>query len=171
MLGLSATGTVYLLGTGEQFQLGRRVLGRQWFGALIPRAIGPKQVRQIKFISAGSYHSFAIGDDHKVWAWGLNQYGQYGIDPVGQYKDCVQAPTIVNHLFGYKIVQIAAEDRHGAVVTADGQLLVWGRNDYHQLGVELPANDIGKVTRRYSALPIHIMNNHTISYIACGSHC
>src|SRR2546423_12161304 len=70
VLALTAQGKVYSWGNGQQLQLGRRVVERTRLNNLVPREFGLKNIRTI---GAGSYHSFAVGHDGKVYAWGLNQ--------------------------------------------------------------------------------------------------
>jgi regulator of chromosome condensation len=177
VLALSKEGNVYAWGNGQQFQLGRRVVERTRLNGLVPREFGLPR-RKVKYVSTGSYHSFAITQDGKVWAWGLNQFGQCGIydeKHAGEDSTVVPVPTVIEYFEKYEIVQIAAGEHHSAALTKDGDLLMWGRLDAHQLGIDvanLPADDIvhdvaGKP--RYLAVP-HTITDRKFSYIGCGTH-
>ncbi|CAZ85804.1 unnamed protein product [Tuber melanosporum] len=177
VLGLTREGNVFAWGNGQQFQLGRRVVERTRLNGLIPREFGLPR-HQVRYVATGSYHSFAITEDGKVWAWGLNQFGQCGIyDPkhAGEDNTVVPVPTVVQGLIEHKIVQISAGEHHSAAVTEDGELLVWGRLDGGQLGLDpetLPAED---VVRDVSGKPRYLSTPRAVpdikfSFIGCGTH-
>ena len=66
-----------------------------------------------------------------------------------------------------EIVQVVAGDSHSAAVTKDGDLYMWGKNDYGQLGVYSNAN---------SKIPIKVNNSSStlpaksVKYVALGSN-
>ncbi|CUS13743.1 unnamed protein product [Tuber aestivum] len=78
VLGLTKEGEGYAWGNGQQFQLGGRVLERNRHIGLIHRRVSLPRC-QVKHVATGSYHSFAMTQDGRVWTWRLNQYGQCGI--------------------------------------------------------------------------------------------
>ena len=177
ILALSKEGKVFAWGNGGQFQLGRRVVERTRLNALKPREFGLSR-RKVKYVAAGSYHSFAITEDGKVWAWGLNQFGQCGIYDeahAGDDNSAVSVPTVIPFLEPYTIVHIAAGEHHSAALTDKGDLLMWGRLDAHQLGIDaasLPQEDIvldvaGKP--RYLSVP-HLVKESKFTTIASGTH-
>ena len=45
---------------------------------LVPSKFGLSKYK-IKDIACGAYHSFAIDTENRVYAWGLNNFGQTGI--------------------------------------------------------------------------------------------
>ncbi|KAF3940090.1 Alsin [Dactylella cylindrospora] len=176
ILALSSTGTVFAWGNGQQYQLGRRVIERTRMNGLVPREFG---LKKIVAIGAGSYHSFAVDVTGKVWAWGLNQYGQCGIDQEGKTGEdgvAVPKPTIVKSLSKYKIVQITGGEHHSAAVTDDGKLLTWGRLDANQLGIK-PEDFKSESTvydehgkPRFITEPTVVPGLPPIARVACGTH-
>lgn len=177
VLAVSKSGSVYAWGNGQQFQLGRRVVERTRLNGLIPREFGLPR-KKVKYVATGSYHSFAITNDGKVWAWGLNQFGQCGIydeQKAGEDSTVVPIPTRITALDNYNIVHVAAGEHHSAAITDDGKLLMWGRLDANQLGIDistLPEADVihdvsGKP--RYLAVP-HVISDRKFSWIGCGTH-
>ncbi|KAF3907359.1 Alsin [Arthrobotrys entomopaga] len=176
ILALSSTGTVFAWGNGQQYQLGRRVIERTRMNGLVPREFG---LKKIVAIGAGSYHSFAVDCNGRVWGWGLNQYGQCGIDLEGKTGEdgvAVPKPTIVKSLAKYKIVQITGGEHHSAAVTDDGKLLTWGRLDANQLGIDSDAlnseytvyDEHGKP--RFITEPTIVPGLPPIVKVACGTH-
>jgi regulator of chromosome condensation len=137
MLALDQKGNVFAWGSGQQNQLGRRVVERTRFGALVPREFGlPKN--KIEKIASGAYHSFAIDKAGKVYAWGLNNFCETAVsDGAGEDNAIIPNPTVVTEFSQYRIKQIVGGAHHSLACTEDGKLLVWGRADASQCGVDL----------------------------------
>ncbi|KPI42220.1 Protein pim1 [Cyphellophora attinorum] len=138
VLALSSTGAVWAWGSGQQNQLGRRVLERFIKNALVPTKVGVPS--KMVNVGCGSYHSFAIHENGDVYAWGLNSFGETGVPAdveEGGESDVHQA-TVVEALrpFG-KIVCIEGGAHHTIAVTDRGELLGWGRLDGYQLGLDI----------------------------------
>lgn len=152
-MALTHTGATYGWGASEQSQLGRRTVERTKTGALVPREFGlpSKGKNRIAYVSCGSYHSFAIDTNNKVWSWGLNNFAETGIvEGAGEDEAFVNKPTIVESLSEYTIKEIKGGGHHSIACTDDGKLLTWGRIDGHQVGIDiadLPDEDIIKDTR------------------------
>lgn len=141
VLALSNKGKVFAWGAGEQNQLARRVVSRTAIGALIPREFG-LQRKTITKIGCGDYHSFAIDKSGKVYSWGLNTFGQTGIPKdEDDENNTIKTPTPVESLDGYDIKQIVGGGHHSLAVTESGKVLVWGRIDNAQGGVEVSKLD------------------------------
>ncbi|GKT49572.1 protein pim1 [Colletotrichum spaethianum] len=147
ILALDDKGVVVAWGCGQQNQLGRRIIERNKLSSLVPQSMGiPKG--KVDRIACGSYHSFALAKDGRVWAWGLNNFAETGIEMgAGEDDAVVLRPTLVESLKDYKVKQIAGGEHHSLACTEDGKLLTWGRLDGHQVGIpveELPADRVIK---------------------------
>jgi regulator of chromosome condensation len=141
VLALDDRGKTTIWGAGEQGQLARRVVSRTAKGALVPREFG-LQRKKIVVLGAGDYHSFAIDDKGNVYSWGLNTFGQTGVPKRQETEEnTVGAPTLVASLKGFDIKQIAGGAHHTLACTKDGQVLIWGRMDTSQGGVEIDKMD------------------------------
>jgi regulator of chromosome condensation len=135
ILALDDKGKVFAWGTGEQSQLGRRIMQRTRYQALTPSRVALPKIKQI---ACGAYHSFAIDESGSVHAWGSNNFGQTGLtDGIGEGDATVLQPGIVEGLQPYKIRHIQGGLHHSVACTEDGQLLVWGRCDDGQAGIKL----------------------------------
>lgn len=140
LLALDIKGNVWGLGVGEQCQLGHRLPTRGKnanLSTLTPRLCAlPKN--KVTKISAGDYHSFAIHQNGDVYAWGLNNFGQTAIvKGAGEGDARIELPTIVSQLRRHSIRNIAGGGHHSLAVTSDSKLLVWGRCDGSQVGLDL----------------------------------
>jgi regulator of chromosome condensation len=136
VLALDIKGKLYVWGTGEQNQLGRRVIERTSRLALRPAEIGLRRKKIVK-IGSGDYHSFAVDSKDNVYSWGLNSFGQTGIPKVGKDEDIVGSPTLVKDLEGFKLKQVTGGSHHTIACTVDGQVLKWGRVESKEAGFDV----------------------------------
>ncbi|CAL3968914.1 hypothetical protein PZA11_004869 [Diplocarpon coronariae] len=138
VLALDKKGKVFTWGAGEQSQLARRVVSRTAAGALIPREFGLKR-KKIVHIGCGDYHSFVVDAKGDVYSWGLNSFGQTGVPKEEEENDsnAISVPTLVTSLAEYDIKQIVGGAHHSLACTTDGKVLVWGRVDNCESGIEL----------------------------------
>lgn len=134
-LALDSDGKVWTWGNGQQFQLGHKVIVSRVSNSLEPRLLG---LRKVVKIGAGSYHSFAITSDSKVFVWGLNNWNQVGLgkDYIGE--SIIESPTESPVLSQYadKIETIAGGEHHSIFLNKDGSLYAFGRAGSNQLGID-----------------------------------
>ncbi|KAJ5143076.1 Ran exchange factor Prp20/Pim1 [Penicillium bovifimosum] len=136
VLALTEEGRVYSWGSGQQNQLGRRIVERNRLNGLLPREFGlPKG---IVHIGTGSYHAFAVHASGKVYAWGLNSFGATAIrEGAGEDEAAIVHPMPVDSLSGRNISQICGGAHHSVAIAGDGECLVWGRLDGFQSGLKI----------------------------------
>lgn len=136
VLALNDKGAVLSWGSGQQNQLGRRIIERNKLNGLQPREFGlPKG---IVHIGAGAFHSFAVHQSGKVFAWGLNSFGETGIrENAGDSEAAIVHPTVVDSLSKKNVTQICGGAHHSIAATQDGECLVWGRLDGYQTGLKI----------------------------------
>ncbi|CUS08097.1 unnamed protein product, partial [Tuber aestivum] len=176
VLGLTKEGEVYAWGNGQQSQLGRRISERRRLTGLNPRQVSLPRCKGM-YVATGSYHSFAMTRDGRVWAWGLNQHGQCGIyEPPrgGTGYTVIPVPTIVQSLAGYTIVQISAGEHRSTALAENGELLVGGRLDSGQLGIDPVALSADDCVRDARGNPCYLRTPHAVpgirfSTIGCGT--
>ena len=134
-LALNSAGSVYAWGSGEQSQLGRRLLLRRILLSLVPDHVGFRG-RKIVSIHACSNHAFAIDDRDDIWAWGSNNFGQTGISSgAGIGGSTIISPQKVTALARRRMKVIRGGAHHSIAITQNGECLVWGRMDGSQMGV------------------------------------
>ncbi|KAF7956760.1 hypothetical protein EAE96_004087 [Botrytis aclada] len=138
VMALDNKGTVFTWGACEQNQLGRRVNDRFRFAALTPTPV----LKKCKSIAGGTYHSFAINNKDQVLAWGLNNFGQTGITSnAGEDGAVINTPTVVKAFEGFDIKQIKGCFQHTIACTEKQEVLVVGRCDEGQTGLDLASVD------------------------------
>ncbi|KAJ0170438.1 hypothetical protein K1T71_013809 [Dendrolimus kikuchii] len=139
---LSTTGNVYTMGCGEQGQLGRLTQrsasreSRQGFSALlVPSKVNLK--RLIGRIWAGSHATFVLdANTDKVFAFGLNNYGQLGISGEKR-RGALYVPAECDAFgaVGARWSSVAVGQHHSLALDHHGQVYAVGRCEYGRLGL------------------------------------
>lgn len=96
----------------------------------------PQQIKiptKVIDISCGYEHCLARGRDCKIFSWGINSYGQLGLDNfnVGFSSEKVE-PDFIPKLNQYKIVQIYATQYNSFCIADDNSIFGFGNvYDYY----------------------------------------
>ncbi|MDR2152809.1 MAG: hypothetical protein LBO72_08310 [Helicobacteraceae bacterium] len=126
-LALDADGKVYAAGKNKncRFDLGDNA-DRKTFAP-----VSSLEGKKIVAIAAGDYHSLALSDEGKVYATGVNEYGQLGLN---DYDDR-EVFTLVSSLSDKRVVAIAAGRYHSLALDNRGKVYATGGNKKSQLGL------------------------------------
>ncbi|CAJ0547514.1 Ff.00g042680.m01.CDS01 [Fusarium sp. VM40] len=136
ILALDHKGNVVAWGCGQQNQLGRRIIERNKMSSLIPQGVGLPRGKIAK-VACGSYHSFAIDKEGQVYGWGLNNFGEIGVESnAGEDDAVILRPAKLTYLDDYTITEIDGGEHHSLACSDKGDLLTWGRVDGYQVGFE-----------------------------------
>ena len=87
----------------------------------------------------------ALADNGDLYMWGLNTYGNLGINASYSFE-----PVKVME----NVQQFSIGNSHSGAITTDGSLYTWGNNSYGQLGA-----DVGNTSRT----PVHVMEGTKFS--------
>ena len=129
---LGRDGTVYSIGCNQQGELGRPI-GSVPFGSPagtvtgLPNGIAPNP--RIVAVAAGNGFSLALDSDGFVWSWGRAGARGDGFNQFGTPRATPMRVQVVAFA-----IAIAAGDRHGMALRANGLVATWGQNDQGQLG-------------------------------------
>lgn len=136
ILALDHKGNVVAWGCGQQNQLGRRIIERNKMSSLTPQGMGLPRGKIVK-IACGAYHSFAVDKDGQVWGWGLNNFGEIGVQSnAGEDEAVILKPAKLTDLSGHFISDIDGGVHHSVACSDKGKLFAWGRVDGYQVGFE-----------------------------------
>ncbi|MEW6489706.1 MAG: hypothetical protein AB1578_17575 [Thermodesulfobacteriota bacterium] len=124
-LALKADGTVWAWGDNSRGQLGD---GTQSSRATPQQVGGALTGIRIVSVAGGDYHTLAVGEDGRVWAWGGNEAGQIGTNDGLDHLVPVQVPDIST------ATAVSAGEAHSAALLANGGVLAWGDNSHGQVG-------------------------------------
>ncbi|MBI0063271.1 InlB B-repeat-containing protein [Bifidobacterium apousia] len=89
-------------------------------------------------VSAGGYHSLALGSDGNVYAWGSNYYGQLGDGTRDDKHAPVRVKTPDRKTYpdlptDFTYLQVSAGANHSLALGSDGNAYAWGYNGNGQL--------------------------------------
>ena len=169
-LALSSDKTVRSWGYNKSGQLGQGLDTHKIpTPGKVVTAAGGSELPNVIHIAAGGSHSLFVDGDHKVWACGLNNFGQLGD---GSFKkEFVAVPVLKDKDSDEQLtgaIAVAAGLGH-SLALIDGNVWAWGNNDSGQLG------DNSTTTR---TTPVQVLTNETghppldniIKIVAIGNH-
>ncbi|XP_030499244.2 ultraviolet-B receptor UVR8 isoform X4 [Cannabis sativa] len=147
-----------LWGNGDYGRLGLGSLDSHWSPA--PVLCSAFRDQGLRAIACGGAHTLFLTETGRVYATGLNDFGQLGISDDATYS---AEPLEVSGL-PKEIVRISAGYYHSGAITVDGELYMWGKNANGQLG-------LGKRAPKAVPLPTKVESliGLTIKMAALGS--
>ena len=157
-LALGSDGNAYAWGSNAQGQLGNGTTTNRTTPVMVKqpdRKTYPDLTADFTYVqvSAGEFHSLAIGSDGYTYTWGCNNYGQLGNNSSSNSSAPVRvrdpaSPRDTSK--GLQATQISGGYYHSLAVGSDGYTYAWGYNQWGQLGNNTISN--------YSAnpLPAHV---------------
>ena len=134
-----------------------------------------KAINNIRIISiaAGVWHSACVTDSGQVFAWGLANDGQLGINPktfglprkLDTREIYIAKPTLVESLGNQNVVNISCGSNYSVVRTADNKVFAFGNGTEGVLGN-------GNTSCTFIPQEIVGLSGIELKKIACGwNHC
>ncbi|WP_445342387.1 RCC1 domain-containing protein [Bifidobacterium sp. ESL0827] len=130
-LALGSDGNLYSWGDNSSGQLGT---GSTDYSPHSTPSKGSMPTDGTKFtqISAGNYHSLAMGTDGNLYSWGDNGAGALGRETDQTPEN---RPGVVTPPTGVRFTQFSAGGGYSLALGSDGNLYSWGNNGIGQLGI------------------------------------
>ncbi len=122
-MAITETGNLWVWGNNNSYALG---LNDGSFYKSVPTRLG--NATNWKSAIGGYDHTFAIKEDHTLWAWGANTDGQLGDGSFTNRAAPVQVNTVANW-------EIADGGLQHSAFLKDGDIFTTGRNNYGELGI------------------------------------
>lgn len=88
---------------------------------------------EIQAVAARGWHTLALNDDNRVWAWGRNDEGQLGDGTEIDRPHPVLVTREGGALLG-GVLQLASGEKHSVALGGDGRVWAWGSGNDGQLG-------------------------------------
>lgn len=146
-------GNLFVLGINEFGQLGLGDTIDRYKLTLLPLSC----LNQNNILIACGVSHTLIYIDNILLAFGLNEFGQLGLDIKDNF---ISIPTPINNCNDVKL--LACGGYHSLIYKNNGDLLVFGSNYFGQLGISYNNKDIFK--------PTLLLNDKDIKSIHCGQH-
>lgn len=145
-LALGDDGKAYAWGSGDYGALGDGTGLNRNVPVPVAQGAVPAGVKFVQ-VSAGEQASAAVGDDGKVYTWGMNGNSQLGDGSTVERTTPVQVsqgavPASV------KIVKVSSGGYFMVALGDDGKAYSWGGNNYHPL--------LGNGTTNLSSVPVQV---------------
>ncbi len=126
---LDSAGKVYSFGVGQNGQLGLGNINPSLGNAHAPVQI--PDIDNIIAIAAGTQHSLLLNNHGQVYTFGSNDAVRLGM---GRRETYIQrSPILIPNI--NNIVAIAVGDMHSLLLTGNGEVYSFGRNELGQLGI------------------------------------
>ena len=147
-LAVKTNGTLWSWGNGQFGQLGNGLFNSAtWTVTQVGTA------NDWLTVSAGNRFSLAIKTNGTLWSWGLNNFGQLGINNLIDQNLPVQVGTASNWF------KIDAGNQHSLAIDNAGFIYAWGNNAFGQFG---------NATNTNSLLPIAVSTSNNWAEISAG---
>eukprot|EP00441_Pelagodinium_beii_P036920 CAMPEP_0197634696 /NCGR_PEP_ID=MMETSP1338-20131121/10716_1 /TAXON_ID=43686 ORGANISM="Pelagodinium beii, Strain RCC1491" /NCGR_SAMPLE_ID=MMETSP1338 /ASSEMBLY_ACC=CAM_ASM_000754 /LENGTH=364 /DNA_ID=CAMNT_0043206603 /DNA_START=62 /DNA_END=1153 /DNA_ORIENTATION=+ len=170
-------GSLWTWGWGGGFFHGVGALGHGNSDSM-PLPAMVENLEQVKLVACGAQHTLALTTDGLLFATGKGDFGRLGrgdtsdendfqeIDYFQQTDDSILRPGQPA-----KISKIGAGANFSAAMSEQGELWVWGRNDYGQLGLGEEAMGDMYSAERFPRLVRSLpAEGHQVVDFACGEH-
>ncbi|MFV0485186.1 MAG: IPT/TIG domain-containing protein [Candidatus Saccharimonadales bacterium] len=79
-------------------------------------------------ISAGWYHTMALGSDNQIYLWGYDYYGQMGDDEIRAHQYYPTTPDTTGVLKDKTFIQVESGIYHSMALDYEGKVYAWGYN-------------------------------------------
>ncbi|WP_445339124.1 RCC1 domain-containing protein [Bifidobacterium sp. ESL0822] len=173
-LALGSDGYVYAWGYNSSGQLGNNSSSSSYVPVRVRDPASPndasKGLKAIQ-VSAGDYHSLALGSDGYAYAWGDGSYGKLGNNSrSSSYVPVrVRDPASPNDASkGLKATQVSAGQNHSLAVGSDGYAYAWGDGSYGKLGNYSTSSSSVPVRVRDPASPTDTSKGLKATQISAG---
>ena len=160
-LAIQTDGTLWAWGKNDSGQLGD--------GTAEDRTVPTQEVSNStdwSSVSTGEKYTVALKSNGRVWAWGINEYGQLGDGTTDNKIIPTQETTA-----GTQWLRVSAGFQHTVALKTDGTLWSWGRNIFGVLGIGISGDK--KVPTQESTgsiwVDIKASNNYTVALKTDGT--
>ncbi|KAI4838493.1 UVB-resistance protein UVR8-like protein [Plasmodium brasilianum] len=170
-LAVDENNDLYSWGWGGNFFRGANGLGHgSKQNVNIPKRIESFKNEDSEFtnICCGEQHSLVLTKNGKVYGCGRGEFGRLG---KGNHGDQLFFEEIDYFISNNIIIKhICCGHSFSAALSTNGEVYVWGRNDYGQLGIENSIGDLYSHEVYPNKVKYFEMENIKIKFIACGDN-
>ena len=133
-LALGSDGNAYAWGDNVNGQIGDGTTIQKTTPVKVGKPTGTPTDFTYTQVSAGQYHSLALGSDGNTYAWGYNSSGQIGDGTTTDRNTPVKVGKPTDAPADLAYTQVSAGGFHSLALGSDGNAWAWGENGNSQLG-------------------------------------
>lgn len=152
----TSAGKVFVCGKNDHGQLGLE--SSSSVRVFTPVVLAHPEMEPVVQVCCGYYHTLLLSASGIVAGFGRNDYGQLGL---GHTQPKVYQASVISGLRGKGAVMLAAGCYHSVVITTNGMLYMFGRNNHGQLAS-------GDVEEKHSPHPVDDFVGQKILSVAAG---
>jgi len=131
---LTSMGRLFTFGSNELGQLGDGTTTNRGIPMDITNRFSLGSGENILKVSTGGMSSSVITSTGRMFTWGWNVNGQLGDGTQINKNTPIDITERLDLDLNESIIHASLGERHTAVITSTGRLLMWGSNEYGQLG-------------------------------------
>ena len=146
---------LYSFGSNRSGQLGLGDTDNKNVPTLVKVSNGSK----VKTVGCGSGHTIIITKDGTLYSFGDNGYGQLGLGD----NTPMNIPILVAALNDLKVKVVSCGNNHTVIITEDGNLYSFGKNEFGQLG-------LGNIGDKNEPKLVTIPGGLKVKAASCGYH-
>ena len=178
-LAVGSDGNAYAWGRNDYGQLGDGTRGDKHAPVMVrtpDRSTYPDLPADFTYlqVSAGYFHSLALGSDGNIYVWGWNYYGQLGDGTSSSYRNTpvrVKTPdrkTYPDLPADFTYLQVSAGGDYSLAIGSDGNAYAWGRNYDGRLGNNTTGSSYVPVRVRDPASPTDTSKGLQAAQVSAG---
>jgi uncharacterized repeat protein (TIGR02543 family) len=137
---LTESGRAFKWGTNNHSQVINELTGYKNTPYHITGSIDHDETDKLVSLANGISHSAALTENGQVYLWGNNQFGQLGDGSTSNRSSPHNITNSFNLSANDKIIQVSLGYNHSSVLSQDGKVYIWGRNNQGQLGIDSDTN-------------------------------
>lgn len=168
-----ADGSVRSFGWGGSMFSGAGALGLGSKNSVpVPTLVESLSTEKAVQVACGNQHTLILTESSNVYATGHGGYGILGTGEANDELHFVPVTALETTLaVGEKIVKVRCGGNFSALVTNQGNMYIWGRNDAGQLGLgDESQGDMHSAERYPRKVPFFETERITIRDVACGEN-
>jgi len=131
---VTSEGRIFTWGYNVYGQLGDGTLDNKLYPTEITNQFNLAIGELITNVSLGAYHSSAFTSEGRIFTWGHNNHRELGDGTTVDKYIPTDITSQFNLTIGETITSVSMGGNHSSVVTSEGRIFTWGRNDFGQLG-------------------------------------
>lgn len=98
------------------------------------------ETEKVTSIFVGGDHSSALTSSGRVFTWGINTNGQLGDETTTINEKVIEITSQFMFIGTEKVISIFLGGEHSSALTSNGNVYLWGRNFFGQLGNQSSTN-------------------------------